>query len=54
MGLKDIDDSKKFGTTVRPLFSNKIKSTEYITLKENRKIKSNDKELVGTFNEFFL
>ena len=50
---KDITDSKKFWATVKPFFSNKIKSTEYITLEENGKIITNDKELAIIFNEFF-
>ena len=37
LDLKDITDSKKFWATIKPLFSNKIKSTEYITLEENGK-----------------
>ena len=53
LDLKDITDSKKFWAKVKPLFSNKIKSTEYITLEENGKIISNDKELARIFNEFF-
>ena len=54
LDLKEITDSKKFWATVKPLFSNKIKSTEYITLEENGKIISNDKELARIFNEFFV
>ena len=54
LDLKDITDSKKFSATVKPLFSNKIKSTEYITLEENGKFISNDKELARIFNEFFV
>ena len=54
LDLKDITDSKKFWATVKSLFSNKIKSTEYITLEENGKIISNDKELARIFNEFFV
>ena len=54
LDLKDITDSKKFWATVKPLFSNKIKSTEYITLEENGKIITNDKELARIFNEFFV
>ena len=38
LDLKDITDSKKFWATVKPLFSNKIKSTEYATVEENGKI----------------
>ena len=37
LDLKEIADSKKFWATVKPVFSNKIKSTEYITLAENGK-----------------
>ena len=54
LDLKDITDNKKFWATVKPLFSNKIKSTEYITLEENGKIISNDKELARIFNKFFV
>ena len=54
LDLKNITDSKKFWATVKPLFSNKIKSTEYITLEENGKIITNDKELARIFNEFFV
>ena len=52
--MKDITDSKKFWVTVKPLFSNKINSTEYITLEENGKVVSNNKELVGIFNKFLV
>ena len=53
LDLKDITDSQKFWATVKPLFPNKIESTEYITLEENGKIITNDKELAIIFNEFF-
>ena len=36
--LKDFTGNKYFGATVKSIFSNKIKSTEYITLDENGKI----------------
>ena len=54
MYLKNIINSKKYWATVKPLFSNKIKSTEHITLEENEKIINNDKELARIFNEFFV
>ena len=44
LDLKDITDSKKFWATVKPPFSNKKKPTEYITLEENWKVMSNNKE----------
>ena len=46
--------TKKFWTTVKPHFFNNIKSTEYITLEENGRIISNDKELARIFNEFLV
>ena len=54
LDLKNITDHNKFWTIVKPLFSNKIKSTEYITLEDNVKIISNDKESARIFNEFFV
>ena len=47
LDLKDITDSKKFLAAGKPLFSNKVKSTEYIRLEENGKIISNDEESAG-------
>ena len=44
LNLEDITDSNTFQVTIKPLFSKKIKSTENITLEENGKIISNDKE----------
>ena len=37
LDLKDINDNKKFWATVKPLFSNKIKSAENIYLGNNEK-----------------
>ena len=54
LDLKGITYTKKFCATVKPLFSNKIKSTEYITLEENVKIMSNDKELARIFNQLLV
>ena len=54
LDLKGITYTKKFCATVKPLFSNKIKSTENITLEENVKIISNDKELARIFNQFLV
>ena len=54
LDLKEITDSKKFWATVKPLLSNKIKSTESITLEKNEKNISNDKELASNSNEFFV
>ena len=45
---------EKFWATVMPLFSNKIKSTEYISLMKNGKIISNDREKARIFEEFLV
>ena len=54
LDLKDIIDRNKFLATLKLLFSNKMESTEYITLEENGKNISNDKELARMFKELFL
>ena len=54
LNLKDITYSKKYLVTIKPLFSNKINSTEYITFEENGKLISNDKERARIFNECFV
>ena len=54
LDMKDITDNKNIGATVKPLFSNKIKSAEYITFEENGKFVNNDKEVGSIFNGFFL
>ena len=51
--LKNFTDNKKFWENVNPLFSDKTKSQSKITLVENNKIITDDKELAQTFNDFF-
>ena len=53
LNVKLIKDNKKVCENVSPLFSNKVKSKERITLIENENIISNDKKVAQTFNEFF-
>ena len=52
--LKDINDNKKFWPTVKPLFSNKIKSAENIYLDESGEIIRNEKEVANVFNQYFV
>ena len=52
LDLKDITDSKKFWATAEPLFSNKTKWTENVTIEESGKIISNDKELASILTKF--
>ena len=53
LNVKLVRDNKKFWKNVAPLFSNKIKSKERITLTENENIISSDKKVAETFHEFF-
>ena len=46
--------TERFGKTVVPLFSNKFSKSEKINLTEGNKTISNDDELCGVFNNFFL
>ena len=54
LDLKDVDDNKKFWTTVKPLFCSKIKSVESITLEENGKLVRDEKEVANIFNDVFV
>ena len=49
----NLNDNKKFWTTVKPLFCNKIKLVENITLDENGKLVRNEQEVANVFNDFF-
>ena len=53
LSIKLVRDNKEFGKNVAPIFSNKIKSKEKITLIENENIISNVKKVAKTFHEFF-
>ena len=33
--IKNFSDNRKFGGTVKPLFSNKVRSDDYVALNEN-------------------
>ena len=48
-----ICDNKKFWNTVKPLFSEKTMSTDSITLVENNKMITEDKDVADVFNSFF-
>ena len=51
--VKFVKDNKRFWKKISPLFSNKIKSKEWITLIENDEIISSDIEVAKTFQNFF-
>ena len=50
---KNITDNKKFWVTVTPFLSDKVLSTERITLIENDKIINDDNETANIMNTFF-
>ena len=51
--ITSFTDNKQFWKNVNPLFSDKSKSQDTITLVENNKIITDDNELAETFNAFF-
>ena len=50
--MKFVKDNEKFWKRISPLFSNKIKSKEKITLVEDDEIISSDTEVAKTFQNF--
>ena len=50
---KDVADNKQFWRTVKPLLSDKIKSSDKITLVEGEEIINDDKENAEILNKFF-
>ena len=54
LDLNNMCGNKKFWTTVKPLFSNKIKSVENIVLSENGVLIKDEEEVANIFNIFFV
>ena len=53
LSVKNVCDNKNFWKVVKPLLSNKIMSSEKITLVAGTKILKNDKETAKVLNNFF-
>ena len=53
MNVKDIVDNKQFWRTVRPLFSDKTKSNEKITLVEDETVTTQDEQNAELLNILF-
>ena len=51
--MKSVTDNKMFWKTVAPLFSNKSKASNKITLSENEKLITNDQKSAEVFNNYF-
>ena len=47
-------DNRKFWHTVKPFFSDKVKSREAIILVDNENAISNENKMANTFNDFLL
>ena len=54
LDLNDINDNKRFWATVKPLFSNKIKSADSIFLAESGEIIRNEVKVANVFNKYFV
>ena len=46
-------NNRKFWKTVKPILSNKFVKSEKITLTDNEKVITNDKEIAKFLNDFF-
>ena len=53
LDMKSVTDNKMFWKTVAPLFSNKSKASNKITLPENEKLITNDQKSSEVFNNYF-
>ena len=54
LDIKNLSDKRKFWDSVKPLFSNKVRSNDYITLKENDLLIRNEYRIANIFNTFFV
>ena len=54
LDINCISDNKKFWQTVKPLFSNKVKSKTTIKLVENDKMIDDETKIAKIFNEYFV
>ena len=52
--IKNITDNKRFGTSVKPLFTDKSKTCNSIILNENDKIIKDGKKIANMFNKYFV
>ena len=54
LDIKNLSDNRKFWGTIKPLFSNKVRSNDYITLNENDLLIRNEYKIANIFNTFFV
>ena len=53
LDIKSVTDNKMFWKTVAPLFSNKSRASNKITLSKNEKLIINDQQCAEVFNNYF-
>ena len=54
LDIKNLSDNRKFWGTVKPLFSNEVRSNDYITLKKTDLLIRNECKMAIIFNTFFV
>ena len=54
LDIKNLSDNRKFWGTIKPLFSNKVRSNDYIILNENDLLIRNEYKIANIFNTFFV
>ena len=54
LDIKNLSDNRKFWGTVKPLFSNKVRSNDNITLNKNDLLIRNEYKIANIFNTFFV
>ena len=54
LDLSNVTDNRKFWKTIRPIFANKIKVKNKITLNGDSKYTKDDQKVANIFNSFFV
>ena len=54
LDMNNLTDNKKFWDTIKPIFSNKAKGSSNITLVEDKKLITSEKEVAETLNKHFI
>ena len=52
--MNNLTDNKKFWDTIKPIFSNKAKGSSNITLVEDKKLITSEKDVAETLNKHFI
>ena len=54
LDMNNLTDNKKFWDTIKPIFSNKAKGSSNITLVEDKKLITSEKDVAETLNKHFI